>query len=288
MFDNALTYVFGALLVTPWRCHNRNVGIIGAFFFPQVSGALKGNRLYGSPATWVLVTGIILLVGIDTSRPLHASSKMDLAAQRERMVRNQIERRGISDPRVLHALRTVKRHAFVPREYQNQAYEDYPLPIGEGQTISQPYIVAFMTRMLALDESDKVLEIGTGSGYQAAILSTLCRDVYSVEIIRSLGESARERLRRLGYHNVHIKIGDGYLGWKEHSPFDAIIVTCAPSHIPAPLQEQLANGGRMIIPVGKSGVQELVLLVKENGKLLQKDVLPVRFVPMLKQGGDIY
>jgi protein-L-isoaspartate(D-aspartate) O-methyltransferase len=203
-------------------------------------------------------------------------------ARRERMVREQIEARGITDTKVLNALRKVERHRFVPDNLASEAYTDSPLPIGEGQTISQPYIVAFMTQILGLDVTKKVLEVGTGSGYQAAILAEICREVYTVEIIDSLAEQAKQRLSELGYLNIRVKTGDGYQGWKEFAPFDAILVTCAPTHIPDPLKEQLAEGGRMVIPVGERRVQELVLLRKEKGRLIQESVLPVRFVPMLK------
>jgi protein-L-isoaspartate(D-aspartate) O-methyltransferase len=208
--------------------------------------------------------------------------------KREFMVKNQIEARGITGGKVLEAMRIVERHRFVPEAHQSKAYEDYPLPIGEGQTISQPYIVALMTEVLALDKSKKVLEIGTGSGYQAAILAEICDSVYTIEIVEPLGKRAKKLLEELNYSNVEVKIGDGYKGWSEHSPFDAIIVTCAPSHIPEPLKDQLAEGGRMIIPVGEIFDQKLVLLAKENGKIKEIDVIPVRFVPMIKKNGTGY
>ena len=208
--------------------------------------------------------------------------------QRELMVKTQIEARGIRDNRVLQALRKVERHKFVPKKYQRQAYEDHPLPIGEGQTISQPYIVALMTAVLDLDNSKKVLEIGTGSGYQAAVLAEICNFVYTVEIIDVLGKRAEKLLADLGYANIKVKIGDGYLGWKEYSPFDAIIVTCAPSHIPQALKDQLSEGGRMVIPVGKAFAQELALLSKQNGEIQQQAVIPVRFVPMMGDDGKKY
>ena len=213
---------------------------------------------------------------------------LDFRVQRERMVREQIEARGIKSPKVLDALRKVERHRFVPQQYRLQAYMDYPLPIGEGQTISQPYIVAFMTEVLDLDSSKKVLEVGTGSGYQAAVLAEICHTVYTIEIIESLGKNAESLLLQLGYSNVRVKIGDGYKGWKAFSPFDGIIVTCAPSHIPEPLKEQLAEGGKMVIPVGAGHIQELILFVKEKGLVKEKAILPVRFVPMLKQEGGVY
>ncbi len=165
---------------------------------------------------------------------------------------------------------------------------DRPLPIGEGQTISQPYIVALMTELLELHPTDKVLEIGTGSGYQAAILAEICDSVFTIEIIPRLAQRAKGLLENLGYDNIRCQTGDGYRGWPEHAPFDAIIVTCAPTQIPKPLEAQLIEGGRMIIPVGQPSAQELVLLLKQNGKLIRKSVIPVRFVPMLKSDGGVY
>lgn len=204
------------------------------------------------------------------------------------MVKNQIVKRGVTDQKVVQAMRKIERHKFVPAEYQHQAYEDHPLPIGEGQTISQPYIVALMTEVLEVDSTEKVLEIGTGSGYQAAVLAEICDSVYTIELVESLGKRAKKLLNQeLGYDNVKVKIGDGYKGWEEHAPFDGIIVTCSPTHIPAPLKEQLAEGGRMIIPVGDY-YQELVLLKKKNGKIKQEDIIPVRFVPMKRQNGEKY
>ncbi len=191
--------------------------------------------------------------------------------------------------KVLKAFRKVERHRFVLPEYLSKAYSDQPLLIGEGQTISQPYIVAYMTEALNLKPTDKVLEIGTGSGYQAAILAQICDTVFTIEIFEKLGEKAKSIFRELGYNNIVCKTGDGYLGWLEHAPFNAIIVTCSPTHIPKPLQEQLAECGRMIIPVGKNGyTQQLILLEKHNGKIKQKSVLPVRFVPMIDEKGEKY
>ncbi len=204
------------------------------------------------------------------------------------MIRDQIEKRGIKNPRVLDAMRTVRRHLFVPEKLGHLAYADRPLPIGHGQTISQPYIVAFMSEALSLKPGDRVLEIGTGSGYQAAILGELCEAVYTIEIIEPLGAGARNLLAELGYENVFVKIGDGYQGWIEHAPFDAIMVTCSPSHIPQPLQDQLAEGGRMIIPVGERHVQHLYLLGKKDGKIIRQSVLPVLFVPMIDEKGQVY
>ena len=204
------------------------------------------------------------------------------------MVREQIIARGIKDSRVIQAMLNVQRHLFVPSNYERMAYEDRPLSIGEGQTISQPYIVALMTETLGLDENMKVLEIGTGSGYQAAILAEIVKQVYTIEIKESLGLKAKKLLNSLDYTNISFKIGDGYKGWQEQAPFDAIIVTCAPTDIPTPLENQLKEGGRMIIPLGGSITQELVLLEKKNGKLEKKVVAPVRFIPMIRNDGKRY
>ena len=207
----------------------------------------------------------------------------DYTRLREHMVKQQIMARGVEDPRVLEAMRKVPRHLFVPEKYRAFSYRDHPLPIGEDQTISQPYIVAFMTEALNLRPEDRVLEIGTGSGYQAAILAELVKEVYTIEIIEKLGKRARQTLNALGYKNIWVKIGDGYKGWPENAPFDAIIVTCAPEQIPEALVRQLDEGGRMIIPVGRQGtVQKLVRAVKKKGRLVTKDEMYVRFVPMVK------
>ena len=204
------------------------------------------------------------------------------------MVTQQIEARGVDDPRVLNAMRKVERHLFISTDLASGAYGDYPLPIGYGQTISQPYIVAFMTEALDISPHSKVLEIGTGSGYQAAILAELCDSVFTVEIIPYLGENARKLLAALGYRNIRVKIGDGYRGWAQHAPYQAVIVTCSPTHIPLPLVNQLDEGGKMIIPVGEKNNQELVILIKKEGRLIQKAVLPVRFVPMINQDQQEY
>src|SRR5207244_1879509 len=189
-------------------------------------------------------------------------------------------RRGVVEERVLAAMRKVPREDVVPAELRAESYADRPLPIGYDQTISQPFIVGFMTEALRPQPTHRVLEIGTGSGYQAAILAELVAEVYSIEIIEPLAKTAEATLQRLGYKNVHVKAGDGYKGWPEHAPFDAVTVTCAPDHVPQPLVDQLKEGGRMIIPVGGFGDQELYLLEKKNGQLEQRAVLPVRFVPM--------
>jgi protein-L-isoaspartate(D-aspartate) O-methyltransferase len=219
---------------------------------------------------------------------LNCSNSQDLKEdkyfrQRKTMVEQQIKDRGIRNKKVLDALMNVPRHKFVPEEYKSYSYDDRPLPIGYNQTISQPYIVAYMTEILNPDSTKKVLEIGTGSGYQAAILSLLYKDVYTVEIIEALGEKAKKVFDEEGYNNVKVKIGDGYQGWKEYAPFDAIIVTCAPTNIPQPLVEQLAEGGKMIIPVGEHYNQVLYLLEKRNGKIHKTETLPVVFVPMMRE-----
>lgn len=190
-------------------------------------------------------------------------------------------RPSVTNPEVLKAMRKVPRHEFVPPVSRSEAYGDHPIPIGYGQTISQPYIVALMTEQLQPKPGDRILEVGTGSAYQAAVLAELAGNVYTIEVVPQLGERAEETLSRLGYKNVHTRVGDGYQGWEEAAPFDAIIVTCAPDHIPAPLTEQLREGGRMLIPVGEEGgIQELYLLEKEGGEIFRKEILKVRFVPM--------
>jgi len=201
-------------------------------------------------------------------------------AARRRMVEEQLAARDIRDPRVLEAMLRVPRHRFVPENFLHEAYDDHPLPIGHGQTISQPYIVALMTQSAAPDADARALDVGTGSGYQAAVLAELCREVYSIEILEPLAVEAAERLKRLGYRNVTVRVGDGYQGWPEKAPFDLIIVAAAPDHVPPPLIDQLAPGGRLVIPVGDAR-QELLLIVKgEDGVVRRESVAPVMFVPM--------
>jgi protein-L-isoaspartate(D-aspartate) O-methyltransferase len=199
--------------------------------------------------------------------------------ERAEMVARQIKARGIEDERVLNAMLSVERHRFVPKELERLAYLDQPLPIGEGQTISQPYIVALMTEALVLKETDRAFEVGTGSGYQAAVLSLLVDEVYTVEIIESLADSARKRLQHLGYDNVHVRHGDGFVGWPEAAPFNAVIITCAAPKLPEPLVEQLAEGGRLIVPLGED-FQMLTLYKKVEGELVEREIIPVLFVPM--------
>jgi protein-L-isoaspartate(D-aspartate) O-methyltransferase len=230
----------------------------------------------------------LLLVQCEESEKIGASgpredSKEGFRIMREKMVETQIKARGVRDPRVLAAMLKVERHLFVPAENQSSAYADQPLPIGAGQTISQPYVVALMTELLELKGDEKVLEVGTGSGYQAAILGELAQEVYTIEIVERLASSSRDLLSRLGYKNITVKAGDGYLGWPEVAPFDAIIVTCAPDHIPRPLLEQLKDGARMVVPVGAYS-QELKKITKRSGKIETTNVIPVVFVPMTGDG----
>ncbi len=198
---------------------------------------------------------------------------------RKEMVQNQIIARGITDQNIINAMLRVERHTFVPQQFEKLAYNDYPLPIGEDQTISQPYIVALMTELLDLRADDKVLEIGTGSGYQAAILSLITSEVYTIEIVPSLAQASAKRLKDLGFNNVHVRCGDGFLGWSEVAPFNAIIITCAPPEVPQPLIEQLTEGGRLIVPLGED-FQMLTLFTKIGGELEKTEIVPVRFVPM--------
>lgn len=238
------------------------------------------HRLRGAalPALW-----LALCAGCSADstggRKVSADEEARFLVMRKRMVKIQIERRGIRERRVLNALLGVPRHLFVPEHLKERAYDDGALPIGEEQTISQPYIVAKMTELLDLKGDETVLEVGTGSGYQAAVLAKLVRTVYTIEIVPSLARQAEERLKRMGYGNISVRLGDGYRGWEEHAPFDAVIVTAAPDHIPPKLIEQLREGGRMVIPVGTVN-QHLTLLVKEEDGVREEQVIPVRFVPM--------
>jgi len=207
------------------------------------------------------------------------SEDPELISARLRMVREQIESRGVRDPRVLEVMRRVPRHLFVPQSLGPYAYDDSPLPIGEGQTISQPYIVALMTELLRLKPGDKVLEVGTGSGYQAAVLAELGAVTYTVEIVEPLAAAARRLLESMGYGSIQFRTGDGYRGWAEASPFDAVIVTAAPDHVPQPLVDQLKIGGRLVIPVGVAS-QDLQVITKTERGTRVEEVIPVRFVPM--------
>jgi protein-L-isoaspartate(D-aspartate) O-methyltransferase len=230
-----------------------------------------------------LVAGVCLALTFASSSPLAAAGQESDAykMERRRMVAEQLASRDISDPRVLEVMGKIPRHLFVSPAYRDQAYEDSPLPIEEGQTISQPYIVALMTQWLGLKGGERVLEIGTGSGYQAAVLSALADEVVSIEIHERLAALAARTLLNLGYKNVQVKSGDGYQGWPQMAPFDAIIVTCAASHVPPALFEQLKEGGRLVIPLGSTlAYQTLTLVTKEKGKPRRTQILDVRFVPM--------
>lgn len=236
---------------------------------------------------WQITTVIFILIAVAIALvSLFNATFNDVKGEslqqlRELMVKKQIEARGVRDPRVLQAMLQVERHKFVPELSIPQAYEDHPLPIGYGQTISQPYIVALMTELCELDGSEKVLEIGTGSGYQAAILSLLAKEVYTIEIVEPLGKQAAVRLKSLGYKNVTVKIGDGYKGWPEHAPFDVIMLTAAPPTVPDALLNQLKeDGGILVAPVGDYH-QELVKIVRNGNNYSQKVITYVRFVPMV-------
>lgn len=233
------------------------------------------------------VKKILLLLSLVFSvfpTPFALSREDPFVQAREQMIERDIVSRGITDKSVIEALRRVPRHLFVPPELEKLAYEDTPLPIGYGQTISQPYVVALMTENLQVQRGDKVLEIGTGSGYQAAILHEMGCKVYTVEIIKALADEAKERLATLGYDDIHVLWGDGYFGWKEHAPFDGIIVTCSVDHIPPPLLEQLKVGGRMVIPVGPSwSLQSLLVVEKTQEGIVTRDLGVVRFVPLTRE-----
>jgi protein-L-isoaspartate(D-aspartate) O-methyltransferase len=228
------------------------------------------------------VPGLLILAILATAGcQKHAHSTSQFASEREKMVQEQLRPRGIKDERVLAAMGKVPREEFIAEDLRDKSYADTALPIAQNQTVSQPFIVAFMTEQLRLQPTDRVLEVGTGSGYQAAVLAELVKDVYSIEIREPMAKDASARLARLGYSNAHVKTGDGYQGWPEVAPFDGIIVTCAPDKVPQPLTQQLKENGRMIVPVGAGMDQQLYLLEKKNGQLAQTAILPVRFVPMV-------
>ena len=236
--------------------------------------AAKRKTIRGSGPVWLILVLVLCVF------PAGADGKDSYVEHRKQMVDRQIRSRGVSDPDVLGAMSDVPRHLFVPSHLQSQAYRDSPLPIGHGQTISQPYIVAYMTEILQIKPQDKVLEIGTGSGYQAAVLAELTDHVFSMEIIPALAETAASRLKETGYNGVKVRQGDGYHGWPEEGPFDAVMVTAAAEFIPPPLLEQLKEGGRMVIPVGSPFyVQHLMLVEKKQGKVTTRSLMPVRFVP---------
>jgi protein-L-isoaspartate(D-aspartate) O-methyltransferase len=252
---------------TPQNGAHVRLRLATAVFFCRTSGAAA------------LAALVAIVAACDGARAERQSSTPNWDAARMQMVDEQIAARDIKSPRVLAAMRRVPRHEFVPATLRGSAYADSPLPIGHDQTISQPYIVAYMTEALELEATHKVLEIGTGSGYQAAVLGELVKDVYTIEIVAPLADRARQTLAKLGYKNVHVRTGNGYLGWPEQAPFDRVMVTAAPDAVPAPLIEQLKVGGLMAIPVGV-GVQELRILRRTASGLETLRTLPVRFVPM--------
>jgi protein-L-isoaspartate(D-aspartate) O-methyltransferase len=245
--------------------------------FSHKSSQMLGIRKIIRHLTWIL-----FLITQPFIMAIEAQEN-NFRAEREEMVYWQLVKRNIKNEQVLDAFLKVKRHLFVPERYAAMAYEDRPLPIGHNQTISQPYIVAYMVETADIQPEERVLEIGTGSGYQAAILGEIAKEVYTIEIIEELGRRARRLLHELGYDNVHVKIGDGYEGWPEHAPFDAILVTAAIAEVPEPLIEQLAEDGRMLIPVGDpKRLQYLELLRKRKGKIRRERLVPVRFVPFTR------
>jgi len=237
-----------------------------------------GRGLYGAAA--LIVAGVVACGRTAERAPAAAADEETMAKKLEAMVDRDVAARGVTDPATLAAMRAVPRWEFVPAELRARAFEDNPLPIGEGQTISQPYIVAYMTEALRLAPTDRVLEVGTGSGYQAAVLACLAAEVYTVEIVPALGERAAATLSRLGYDNVRVRVGDGYQGWPEAAPFDAIIVTCAADHVPEPLFAQLRDGGRLVIPISNGYPQLLKRYTKHGDTFETEDLQPVLFVPM--------
>jgi protein-L-isoaspartate(D-aspartate) O-methyltransferase len=253
------------------------------FRFAQTVVGVEYRRSEMNGTRGMVLAG--LLVGLTAGLPGVGAAQTAREKERERMVKEQIEARGVTDADVLAAMRRVPRHEFVPPQLRDAAYEDHPLPIGHGQTISQPYIVALMTELLKLKRGDKVLEIGTGSGYQAAVLAELTDQVYTIEIIKPLADTAAATLKRCGYDKVQVKFGDGYEGWPEHAPFDAIIVTAAADHVPPPLLEQLKPGGRMVIPVGGVFHRQVLILAEKDaaGKVRTRNVTGVIFVPLTRQ-----
>ncbi len=250
---------------------------------------MRHKRIYALVTVLLALPAAILLIGLWPSDVWADCDGLRFKKEREKMVDQQIAARGVADPAVLSAMKTVPRHCFVPDGRQKSAYRDSPLRIGHGQTISQLYIVGIMSELLELKPGQRVLEIGTGSGYQAAVLAEMGVQVYTIEIVEPLGKKAAQTLKSSGYDDIRTLIGDGYKGWPRHAPFDGIIVTCAPTSIPEPLKEQLAENGRMVIPVGPVyGIQQLYLLRKKDGRISQEKILDVRFVPMMDEKGKRY
>ncbi len=264
------------MTISKYRCHSQKTARVSRLF--KMIG--KGVKIFGKGTFGIMRKKMLFLGLLFFCSPGWCEDKF--ISLREKMVQEQIIARGVKNEKVIKALLEVPRHKFVPFQYRELAYIDRPLPIGHNQTISQPYIVALMTELLNLKGGEKVLEIGTGSGYQAAILAELTREVYTIEILEPLAREAEKRLKKMGYENIKVKSGDGFLGWEKFAPFDAIIVTCAPGEIPPKLVEQLKEGGRMVIPVGER-FQELKLVVKEKGEVVARDIIPVRFVPMIRK-----
>ena len=253
---------------------------------------LKGVRHKRSVLRDAVVLMVLTIIGVTMVWTTGSGAECDeteFKKQRDRMVDRQIVARGVRNASVIQAMRSVPRHCFIPERYEQRAYYDSPVPIGHGQTISQPYIVAIMSELLGVKPGQRVLEVGTGSGYQAAVLAAMGVEVFSIEIVAPLGKEAERILRNLGYDKVRTRIGDGYKGWSQQAPFDGIIVTAAPSRIPRPLKDQLADNGRMVIPVGPvHGIQQLYLLRKVDGKIIQEKIFDVRFVPMVDEEGRGY
>jgi len=233
-----------------------------------------------SPAGRFFLSLLLLSVGLPLQPAGGQHGEEELSQSRGAMVERDLRARGIKDPRVLEAMETVPRHLFVPEKRRSSAYEDRPLSIGQGQTISQPYVAALMTELLELRGGERVLEVGTGSGYQAAVLSHIVKEIYTIEILPALAEEAKERLKQLGYHNIRVKTGDGFFGWEEKGPFDAILVTASAEKIPEPLWRQLREGGRLVMPLGGRGSQRLVRVRKIAGQRREEDITGVLFVPM--------
>jgi protein-L-isoaspartate(D-aspartate) O-methyltransferase len=288
---------FGGIMSAPTRCKAWSCVVLGLFLVLAVACGASSDATMDVALTPTVRAGILAssaptFTSVPTEVPSPTAIRADpYAAQREELVQRTIVDRGVTDAAVIAAMQTVHRHRFVPDEYLDRAYADHPLPIGYGQTISQPYIVALMTELLELDRGDRVLEIGTGSGYQAAVLGEITEEVYTIEIIPELAESAAARLAELGYDNVVATQGDGYFGWEEYAPYDAIIVTAAPDHLPQPLVGQLKDGGYIVVPIGPpGGYQSLWRFTRSGDELKAENLGGVQFVPFtgpgIESGGE--